>query len=287
MAEKDGDLMEQVRNTKYDEESYFELCKEQVLDIINNKFFYIDDSLIFFRKLSKYFNLNFSKEIRDLILTDKYQTTPELLNENVKNAIQELKKQEYFIYDDYHNRICGNRVLMHAKWLIDKNNFGKTICNFLKAAYLFGEDDCYCDVFLLEINKLNEIIGDYYSIEEDNEKEFRCSVIPRYNTEIIQAVENEQSLQTVMKYYYQNDIKKALGELRKITEFSNKKNEDFKKFIQSQSTELQEMCRQVYNFITNYENHDGKFAGATETEARVWFDLGISIYRLFTIYGDL
>ena len=24
-----------------------------------------------------------------------------------------------------------------------------------------------------------------------------------------------------------------------------------------------------------------------ETEARVWFDLGLSIYRLFTIYGDL
>ena len=286
MAEKDGDLMEQVRNTKYDEESYFELCKEQVLDIINNTTFQIYDGLIFFRKLSKYFNLNFSKEIRDIISTNKYQTPPELLNESEKNAIQELKKQEYFLYNDYYNRICGNRVRMHAKWLIDKNNFGKTICNFLKADYLFGEYE-FLDDFLCKINELNEIIGDYYSIKEDNEKEFRCSVIPRYNTEIIQAVENEPSLQAVMKYYHQNDIKKALGELRKITEFSNKKNAGFEKFIKSQSTELQEMCQQVYKFITNYENHDGKFADATETEVRVWFDLGISIYRLFTIYGDL
>jgi hypothetical protein len=134
---------------------------------------------------------------------------------------------------------------------------------------------------------MSTYLADYYEIKLDDKAEFGIRVIPKYDTEIIQAVENEPSLQTVMKYYYQNDIKKALGELRKITEFSSEKNAKFKKFIQSQSTELQEMCQQVYKFITNYSNHDGKFADAAETEVRIWFDLGLSIYRLFTIYGDL
>lgn len=294
MAKKDEDLMEQVRNTKYDEKSYFEMCKKQVLNVINNTYFKPNDSLLF-NNLFKYFNLRFSQETQDLILTGKYRVPPELLDEKAKNVIQELLKQEYFLYNDYENNICyalcndyENSICyapikIRTRWLIDENNFEKTLCNFLKAARLFC--DCYKQ-FDEIVKQVARYLTDYYEIKVDNKAEFGIRVIPKYDTEIIQAVEDEPSLQTVMKYYYQNDIKKALGELRKITEFSNKKNEEFKKFIQSQSTELQEMCQQVYKFITKYENHNGEFADATETEARVWFDLGLSIYRLFTIYGD-
>lgn len=283
MAEKDGDLMGQVRNTKYDEKTLFEMCKKQVLNVINNTYFEPNDPLLF-NKLFKYFNLSFSQEIQDLILTGKYRVPSELLDEKAKNAIQELLKQEYFLYNDYENRICYAPIKIHTRWLVDENNFEKTLCNFLKATYLFC--DCYQQLDEI-VQQVARYLTDYYEIKFDDKAEFGIRVIPKYNTEIIQAVENEPSLQTVMKYYYQNDIKKALGELRKITEFSSEKNAKFKKFIQSQSTELQEMCRQVYNFITNYENHDGKFADATETEARIWFDLGLSIYRLFTIYENL
>lgn len=98
---------------------------------------------------------------------------------------------------------------------------------------------------------------------------------------IIKDLENEPSLQNVMKYYNQNDIGKALEELRKITEFSDKKNEKFKNFILSQGEDLREMCKKVYKFITTYENHLAENAGASDTEAQIWFDLGLSIYRLY------
>ena len=98
---------------------------------------------------------------------------------------------------------------------------------------------------------------------------------------MLDKVENELSLQEVAKYYNQNDIGKALAELRKITEFSDKKNEKFKNFILSQGEDLQEMCKKVYKFTTTYESHLAENAGASDTEAQIWLDLGLSIYRLY------
>ena len=217
---KEVDLMEQVRNTSYDEKSLFALCKEQVLEIIKLIQFDTTADLWLFNKLLKYFGLSFSEEIRGIVLGKYCASCFDLCQDAEKEnkfsgAIAELNTQKYFIYDDYRNRCCGNAPYLHAKW------------------------------------------------------------------EIRQAVENEPSLQSVMKYYYQNDIKKALAELRKITEFSDIKNEKFKNFVLSQSEDLQEMCKKVYKFTTTYESHLAENAGASETEARIWLDLGLSIYRLY------
>ena len=129
--------------------------------------------------------------------------------------------------------------------------------------------------------ELMNVVELFYNIEyEDGNKTVKY-IKKNTDANIIQAIENEPSLQNVMKYYDQNDIGKALAELRKITEFSNEKNKEFKNFILSQSKDLQEMCKKVYEFITTYENHLAKNARASDTEARIWFDLGLSIYRLY------
>ena len=150
----------------------------------------------------------------------------------IQDAIEELLQQNYFIYDDYYNRLCGNVPHMHAKWLIDENNFNKTLCNFIKACEMFN---IYGDKETL-IKRVAELLEDFYDIRQDNSAEFGYRVIPKHNIEIIKDLENEPSLQSVMKYYYQNDIKKALGELRKITEFSDEKNEKFK--MRSRNTKI-------------------------------------------------
>ena len=280
-GDEKSDLMEQVRHTNYDAISLFKMCKRQVLDIISNVSFHTNDFL-FFNKLLKHFGLSFSQEIQDIIL-GKYDNTHldimfsgEKLTK-IQDAIEELLQQNYFIYDDYYNRLCGNVPHMHAKWLIDENNFNKTLCNFIKACEMFN---IYGDKETL-IKRVAELLEDFYDIRQDNSAEFGYRVIPKHNIEIIKDLENEPSLQNVMKYYYQNDIGKALAELRKITEFSSKKNTEFTKFILSQGEDLQEMCKKVYKFITTYENHLAENANATETEARIWLDLGLSIYRLY------
>ena len=153
----------------------------------------------------------------------------------------------------------------------------QTVYDFIKACEMFN---IYGDKETL-IKRVAELLEDFYDIRQDNSAEFGYRVIPKHNIEIIKDLENEPSLQNVMKYYYQNDIGKALAELRKITEFSSKKNTEFTKFILSQGEDLQEMCKKVYKFITTYENHLAENANATETEARIWLDLGLSIYRLY------
>ena len=233
------------------------------------------------------FGMNIVNEIEDELLL-KFKIISEFIKEKGEIVDKNNKEQLYFLLGEEEYRGNWGRgvdVKVFLKSFLDKHQtISSMLCIFLKVISVFPPySSSRSDV----IKRLSNLLKDFYKIEEDKNAEYGYRVIPKHNKEIIQALENKPSLQTVMKYYYQNDIKKALGELRKITEFSSEKNAKFKKFIQSQSTELQEMCRQVYNFITNYENHDGKFADATETEARVWFDFGLSIYRLFTIYGDL
>ena len=279
---KEVDLMEQVRNTSYDEKSLFALCKEQVLEIIKLIQFDTTADLWLFNKLLKYFGLSFSEEIRGIVLGKYCASCFDLCQDAEKEnkfsgAIAELNTQKYFIYDDYRNRCCGNAPYLHAKWLIDENSFEITLCNVIKACHLFNFYGDKKQFIVL----IKETLKDFYNICSDDDAEFGYRVIPKYNIEIRQAVENEPSLQSVMKYYYQNDIKKALAELRKITEFSDIKNEKFKNFVLSQSEDLQEMCKKVYKFTTTYESHLAENAGASETEARIWLDLGLSIYRLY------
>lgn len=157
---------------------------------------------------------------------------------------------------------------------------------------------------------------------------------------IVKALENEPSLQNVMKYYYQNDIGKALAELRKLYE-----EDKFQEFIKDssnevnfiyyfvikmasiyavhldgkgvdkkriQKTEFTDRTEKLQNALDEYKNTNGiitnnndileklqQYSGfmfnhmidqknlqlayqdMTETEAQIWFDLGLTLYRLY------
>ena len=183
-------------------------------------------------------------------------------------------------YDDFiEHKDCSVKELGYVKfyhcvkhkvYLNNDYNFDMTLNMFLKAITFFAEKK-QCNTY---IEQLKDCLKDSYCIKYGYYEANIKSIV-------LDKVENELSLQEVAKYYNQNDIGKALAELRKITEFSNEKNEKFKNFILSQGEDLREMCKKVYKFITTYENHLAENAGASDTEAQIWFDLGLSIYRLY------
>ena len=201
-------------------------------------------------------------------------------------------------------------------------------------------------------NELMNVVKIFYKIEyrysngvldKINNLPIVKYITNKTDANIINALENEPSLQTVMKYYDQNDIKKAIGELRKVyeeDEFQNfvkqsnneikfiyhfvykiisiidvhpfgkgKSEERIKSEFEKYTKELQNLlsrvngsnnvtdiktlndlqvnCGYMFNNMIDQKNLQLQYKDFNETEARVWFDLGLSIYRLFTIYGDL
>ena len=292
---KEVDLMEQVGNIKYDENAYFELCREHVLEAIKEVSFMTDD-LALFDKLLKYFDLSFSKEIRDIIL-GKYdrdlliEYSAEQKNKIVA-AIQELKKQKYFNYDDYSNRLCGKMPFMHSKWLINENSFEITLCNVIKACHLFefnGDKKQF-------IESIAEILKDFYKIYPDNNAEFGYRVIPKHNIEIIASTEKltekEPSLKEVLN---DMDSLKYIEALQKLAKLLGKHRYEYKKLIQNTDNSLFDI-EKFFNFVNNYDIRHGdedtregeikKQKQPTDEQLKVYLDFGLSIYRLFSIYQD-
>lgn len=180
-----------------------------------------------------------------------------------------------------------------AKLVIDNRNVRELFLNYPldKKVCIFCHLYNYICYSRNDAKKIINVVSLFYDIKyqyDTKRQEFALindlkvvDTIKSKHSIVVTALQNEPSLQNVMKYYYQNDIGKALAELRKITEFSDEKNKKFQNFILSQGEDLQEMCIKVYKFITTYENHIAENAGASDTEARIWLDLGLSIYRLY------
>ena len=264
--QKEIDLMEKFNDPcDYKEKNLFEITKQEVertidatmksllepkCNLLNGNFPYA----CFFKKNNDNY-IDF-QQIR-IVLYKLYQIT--------------LSEEEYTENDI--NNIAKNIIKKLNDLLTSKKTFEEKLTTFISFDYILN---------ITLINHIAQLLKEYFDIKKDSDNNFwHC--IPKYNLEIIKWAEQEPSLQSVMKYYYKHDIKKALGELRKITEFNNQKNEKFKNFVLKQPKELQEMCKKVYDFITKCESHNDGFENAIINEQRIWLDLGLSIYRLYII----
>ena len=84
---------------------------------------------------------------------------------------------------------------------------------------------------------------------------------------------------------YVCDYVNALKELALLLE---QKRKEYQEKIQKGNETLFDIDK-FFNFVNNYgiRHNNKKQKQATEEQLKVHLDFGFSIYRLFTIYGDL
>ena len=185
----------------------------------------------------------------------------------------------YTLHDCY-GRFYSNKIEKKGEAdlssiIFNDSFFYKTLCNFLYVVEVFFNNQ-----IPEVITELNEILEDYYSISRDYWPNYgyKVRVIPKNNIEIIEAVKNEPSLKSVMKYYYDNDIGTALAELYKVLEPHREKIRNVL------NGDIFFKIDNFFGFVNNYEkirHNNGKQKDASIWQMRVYLDFGLSIYRLY------
>lgn len=282
MAEKDGDLMEQILKQTDDEKGYFLTVKTIATEIMLQANFLINfDSLTTYRELLKYnsnhcFEVKNDKEEYGFPVIDKYPNSP--------------KK---FGWDSYFDGRLFNYKIILQKY---KDNFEKLLCYALFFAKLSENQQWYQnDLTYMEGGErvslaavqffkknLSDILKDFYTITND------YKVIPRHNIELLETTEKlaekEPSLRKVLNFMYACDYVNALKELALLLE---PKRKEYQEKIQKGNETLFDIDK-FFNFVNNYgiRHNNAQQKQAKEEQLKVHLDFGLSIYRLFTIYGD-
>lgn len=283
MAEKDGDLVEQIVKQTDDEKGYFSTVKTVATEIIKHANFCINfDSIPTYRELLKY-NNNHCFEVEDdkgkygFPVIDKYPNSPKNLG--------------FSIYFD--GRLFNYKIILQKY----ADNFEKLLCYALFFAklsatqqwyqndltYMEGQERVSLAAVQFFRKNLSDILKDFYTITDD------YKVIQKHNIELIEVTEKlaekEPPLRKALDFMYACDYVNALKELALLLE---PKRQEYQEKIQKGNETLFDIDK-FFNFVNNYgiRHNNKKQKQATEEQLKVHLDFGLSIYRLFTIYGDL
>ena len=277
MAEKDVDLMEQILKQTDDEKGYFKTMKEIVINTILSKPVYVNWELAEVRRLIIKYNNNHCFEILNKCEQYAYPLISQHPNAPYSFGLREM------------NYFNASEILQK-----NKNNFTKFLCYYTFFWYLNFNFQINTEFDEYHFNDrpfyiVKELLKDFYNIEEDKNAEYGYRVFPKHNIELSEATEklaeNEPSLRKVLDFMYACDYVNALKELALLLE---PKRKEYKEKIQKGNETLFDIDK-FFNFVNNYgiRHNNKKQKQAKEEQLKVHLDFGLSIYRLFTIYGDL
>ena len=281
MEEKDGDLMEQYCSTKdfIKDKNYLQNLKQRVIEIMSEYTGYIRAGV--FRNANIMDELFLEFKINSELIKGKGMEEDKIVEKYNKTRVYFILEKENY----YGRRYYSKKILF--KQFIDKySSISSMLCIFLKVISVFKLSyDEQCDI----IERLSNLLKDFYKIEEDENAEYGYRVFPKHNIELLETTEKlaekEPSLRKVLDFMYACDYVNALKELALLLE---PKRKEYQEKIQKGNETLFDIDK-FFNFVNNYgiRHNNKKQKQATEEQLKAHLDFGLSIYRLFTIYGDL
>ena len=297
MEEKDEDLMDIYCPTKIflEDKSYLQNLKQHVVKIMS-EYTYMHRRCLCRSPNDKYkVNTGNSEIERKLFL--KFNINSEVIDgkgiEDDKIVEKNDELKTYFVVKkdfDVYGRGDHYKTEVILKPFIDEfPSMENKLCIFLKVISVFPPHDDEQKKIDKVIEELKEWLKDIYNIEKDKNAEYGYRVTSKHNIELGEATEKlaekEPSLRKVLDFMYACDYVNALKELALLLE---PKRKEYQEKIQKGNETLFDIDK-FFNFVNNYgiRHNNAQQKQAKEEQLKVHLDFGLSIYRLFTIYGDL